>query len=154
MMRGSILYNDQLTYLSSVLDRQDKMSMSYSVEARVPYCHQDLYRLINPILSKYLIHRGERKAILKKCASKYLSDSLVYRRKNGLRLPLGEWYSDPKLVGRYLDILTDQSAKDRAIYNHKAIAQVVKKFRQGHMQYTKQIVSLVNLELWHRVCQL
>ena len=102
---SAVLAYDQLTYLTSVLDRQDKLSMSYSVEARVPYCHQDLNRSLNAVSSRHKIHNGERKAILKQCAHDYLPYELVYRRKNGLRLPLVDWYRDLNSVGRYLDLL-------------------------------------------------
>ena len=38
---------DQSSYLSSLLIRQDKLSMAHSVEARVPFTHLPLYKKIN-----------------------------------------------------------------------------------------------------------
>lgn len=148
---SAILSYDQQTYMASVLDRQDKLSMSYSVEARVPYCHQDLYRKLNPIASSIKLYGGERKAILKQCTQELLPRDLVYRRKNGLRLPIADWYRDEKLVGRYLGLLTDQTAKQRGIYHIPAIEKAVDAFRRGDNRYEKPITMLVNLELWHRV---
>lgn len=151
---NAILAYDQLTYMASVLDRQDKLSMSYSVEARVPYCHQGLYRALNGIAGRNKVVRGERKAILKECTHGALSRDLVYRRKNGLRLPLENWYRDPKLVGRYLDLLTDQTAHERGIYQNATLSKAVDAFRKGDNRYAKPITMLVNLELWHRVYNL
>lgn len=151
---SAILAYDQLTYMASVLDRQDKLSMSYSVEARVPYCHQGLYRALNGIPSYFKVYQGERKAILKQCTHDSLPHELVYRRKNGFRLPLADWYRDTKSVGRYLDLLTDQTAKQRGIYKNDVLQKTVDSFRKGDNRYAKPITMLVNLELWHRVYSL
>lgn len=146
----AVLAYDQNTYLTSMLDRQDRLSMAHSIEARVPFCNQKLYGLVNPLTRNYKFKQGERKALLKKCAEPYLSSDSIYRRKNGLKLPLAQWYRDAKTVGRYLDLLTDQTAKERGLYNNPAVEQMVAQFRQGQDRYTKPIVSLVNFEIWCR----
>lgn len=151
---NATLAYDQLTYITSVLDRQDKLSMSHSVEARVPYCHQDLYKTINPVSNHLKIHNGERKAILKYCTKGNLSDELVYRRKNGLRLPLADWYRDKKLVGRYLDLLCDTTARQRGLYNQTFLDKAISEFVNGNDRFAKPIIMLVNLELWHRAFNL
>jgi len=145
---------DQLTYITSVLDRQDKLSMSHSVEARVPYCHQKLYTYFNAIPSHYKIYNGMRKAVLKQCANNYLPSELIYRRKNGLRLPLYEWYRDKNNVGQYLELLLDNTARQRGIYNMAFLEKAITDFIAGSNRYAKAIVMLVNLELWHRVFNL
>ena len=150
----AILAYDQLTYITSVLDRQDKLSMSYSVEARVPYCHQHLYGHVNALPSRYKIYKGVRKAILKQCASFYLEKEIVYRRKNGLNLPLADWYRDKNTVGKYLDLLCDTIAEQRGIYNMVFIKKALLDFLSGSNRYAKAIIGLVNLELWHRVFNL
>lgn len=145
---------DQLTYITSVLDRQDKLSMSHSVEARVPYCHQKLYRYFNAIPSHYKIYNGMRKAVLKQCAAVHLPSALVYRRKNGLRLPLYDWYRDKNSVGHYVDLLVDNTAQQRGIYNTAFIKKALADFSAGNNRYAKAIIMLTNLELWHRTFNL
>lgn len=151
---SAILAYDQQTYLASLLDRQDKLSMSYSVEARVPYCNQALYQTINPMSSRYKLYQGERKAILKRCAHDALPNNLIYRRKNGFKLPVADWYRDNKLVGRYLDYLIDNTARQRGIYQIDFLKKAVAAFRKGDDRYAKPLTMLVNLELFHRVYRL
>lgn len=145
---------DQLTYITSVLDRQDKLSMSHSVEARVPYCHQQLYTYFNAIPSHYKVYNGMRKAILKQCANKHLPSKLVHRRKNGLRLPVFNWYRDKNNVGQYLDLFFDNTARQRGIYNIAFIEKAIAGFIAGNNRYAKAMTMLVNLELWHRAFNL
>ena len=45
--RDRLLAVDQTAYLESLLVRQDKMSMSESVEARVPFVHLPLLKQVN-----------------------------------------------------------------------------------------------------------
>lgn len=151
---SAVLGYDQLTYLSSVLDRQDKISMAHSVEARVPFCNQQLYKQVNAYYNQNKFKNGERKAILKKCAEPYLSKELLYRKKNGLRLPLAEWYRDSKGVGRYLDLLVDKTARERGIYNVSAVQKVVDEFRKGDDGWYKVIFEMVNFEVWLREASL
>ncbi len=151
---NSILIYDQLTYISSVLDRQDKLSMSYSIEARVPYCHQKLYSYVNSIPAHFKMYGGERKSILKQCALSYLPHTLVYRRKNGLRLPLFSWYRDKNTLGYFVNLLNDHKTRQRGIYNYQFMNKALIDFKKGNNHYAKSIITLAHLELWHRIFNL
>lgn len=147
---SAMLLYDQNTYLSTLLERQDRISMANSIEARVPFCHQKLYELVNPITDRVKFQGGIHKAILKKCAEPYLSKQLIYKKKNGLRLPLHDWYRNQKHTGQYLELLTDDTAKSRGIYNIPNLLSMIDSYRRGDNFFTKPIVTLVNFEIWCR----
>ena len=147
-------YYDQTTYLSSLLDRQDKMSMSASVEARVPYCNPELFRQINPIHSNLKLQKGRTKTLLKNCASKAYSDDFLNRKKNGLLLPYERWLKEHQGMSEYIALLTDTVAKNRGIYNQQSITLALDRFSKGETQFIKPLLSLVHMEVWHRVFDL
>ena len=77
------------THLVELLSRQDKMSMAYSVENRVPYLDNEMVRLAWDIPERFLIDRPsqEGKFILKDIASDIFGTEFAFRRKVGFFIP-------------------------------------------------------------------
>ncbi|MBL7068233.1 MAG: asparagine synthase (glutamine-hydrolyzing) [Candidatus Omnitrophica bacterium] len=150
-LRSRLLYYNQRTHLITLLERQDKMSMANSVEARVPYADRVVYEFVNSTPVRLKFKNGQLKYILKKIAERYLPKELIYRRKNGLSLPFNRWFKDKRFLGRYVDILLDEKARKRNIYDTKYIEQMIKMQEEGKGDFSKKITSLIMFELWHRV---
>lgn len=141
---------DQTAYLESLLMRQDKVSMAASVEARVPFTHLPLARVMNRIPSRLRAPGGETKPILKTIAERHLPAELVRRRKIGLLLPLDQWLADRDGLGRYLDDLTAADGRLRSYGDPARIDTMVSGFRSGQRSLTQPLLRMVNLEIWMR----
>lgn len=144
-----IIASDQCAYLGSLLERQDKVSMGSSVEARVPFCNHKLFDLINPLSFKFKTDPAP-KAILKKLLEKDYDHDFVYRRKVGFRLPIDEWIANPKHMGRYVDYLRDSRFQNRGIYNNAVISDMIDKHMAGTKNYSRELFGVINLEIWAR----
>ena len=142
---------DQTSYLESLLVRQDKMAMAESVEARVPFVHLPLARLLDAVPRSIMAPGRVTKPLLKKVAERFLSRGLLYRRKNGLLLPYAEWLQDPAGLGRYLEFLEDPGCRLAAYGDRGAVARIADKARRGVDDNESRLaMRLVNLELWLR----
>jgi asparagine synthase (glutamine-hydrolysing) len=142
---------DQTAYLESLLMRQDKVAMAASVEARTPFVHLPLARVLNRLPSKIRAPGGVTKPLLKKIAESYLPHNLLYRRKIGLHLPVAEWLSDTQGVGRYLDALTEPNARLASFTDGRRLRSFVDLFRGGgRPDLVPGVMRLVNLEIWLR----
>jgi asparagine synthase (glutamine-hydrolysing) len=141
---------DQTAYLESLLVRQDKMSMAASVEARVPYVHLPLARILNSIPRQNMAFGGVTKPVLKTVAEQYLSKKLLYRRKNGLLLPFSEWLKNPEGLGRYLDYLTDPDCRLADYCSSGVLRKIVERFRSSKNEQMRWIMNLINVEIWLR----
>ncbi len=148
--RDQMFAVDQSSYLESVLLRQDKLAMSASVEARVPFTHMPLAREVNSLPLSIRMGEGVTKPLLKRIALRYLPAELVERRKVGLALPLTEWLSDPAGLGRYLDLLTENGCRLAAWCDQRALRRAVERFRAGEHQGLPPLDHLVTMELWLR----
>jgi len=148
--RSQMLAHDQKCYLVSLLERQDKMSMASSVEARVPFCNHVLFEMVNPVSERLKFRGNMPKYILKKLGEKYLDRSLLYRRKNGLNLPINRWMSRNPLSER-LDILTDRTARERGFYNMGKIENAISRQRAGTGQNAKCLFPILLFETWMRM---
>ena len=70
--RDRLFAIDQVSYLESLLVRQDKMSMAASVEARVPYVHLPLAKVVNRLPRDIRAPGGATKPLLKRIAEQFL----------------------------------------------------------------------------------
>ena len=84
---------DFRTYLSSILDRQDKMSMATSIEARVPFLDNAVIDFARSLPLAYRQALLSRKRVLKEVALRYLPAEIVHRRKSGFGVPLPAWFA-------------------------------------------------------------
>ena len=148
-LKKQILAHDQTAYLESLLDRQDKMSMGASVEARVPFCLPSLFDFFNRVPVSLKLLKNQPKAILKKLLCKYFDQDFVYRRKNGFILPVAKWLVTPEFEP-FLTMLTDEKAVKRGFYRVENIKTAIRKMKNGDTTPTKYLLRLMLFEIWLR----
>ncbi len=124
--------------------------MAMSVETRVPFCTYQLFDLINNTYFNDKIN-PEPKIILKRISERYFKSDFIYRRKIGFILPFSSWLRDKKQLGRYLDLLTDETFKQRGFYNVASVRRTVKEHLQKTRDNSKYLISLIQFEIWHRM---
>jgi len=150
LLVNKIFASFQTSYLNFLLERQDKMSMAMSVEARVPFSNHLLFDKINRISPNNKI-KPVTKAILKKLSEQYYDKSFIYRKKNGFALPLEGWLRDEKELKPLLDLLTDKTFRERGFYNHKNINSLIDKHLNGVEDNSSFLMNIINFEMWHRI---
>ncbi len=148
--RDRLFAVDQAAYLESLLVRQDKMSMAASVEARVPFVHMPLLRLVNSLPHALRAPGGDTKPLLKRIAERHLPHDLIHRRKIGLWLPYEEWFADAKGAGGYLDDLTGPESRLAAYAEKGKLTGLVDTCRAGARSAGLVLERLVGVELWLR----
>ena len=130
-------------FLTPLLRRLDRMSMSTSIECRVPFLdHRLVHEVINLPLSMRL-RSGSDKWILKRIADRYLPSSIVRRKKAGFPLPMHD----------YLGPLADMSLFENGFctevlgYKRSGLSTAVENWADN----TVGFFSLVSLEIWGRL---
>lgn len=81
-----------LFMIDQVLCKVDRASMAHGVEVRVPFLDPDLVRLAFRIPLALHYRSGERKALFKQIAERYLPTEVVTPRKKGFSSPLEKWF--------------------------------------------------------------
>ncbi len=82
---------DITNFLTPLLRRLDRMSMAASVEARVPFLDHRLVSTVVNLPLSLRLRKKEDKWILKQIAARYLPHQVVFRKKVGFPLPLGDY---------------------------------------------------------------
>lgn len=105
-------YADMSVRVPEVLvPRHDKMGMSMSVEARVPFLDHKVVELAMSIPTALKTRNGTLKYVLKKAMNGHLPNEVVNRGKGFIGSPLEEWIFKPHLdsIRRSIDDFCDHT---------------------------------------------
>ncbi len=140
---------DQTIYLESLLLRQDKLSMAHGLEARVPFVDLNLIKKINFLSRDIKYNKKTTKIILKRVAEKYFPKDFIYRKKNGLLLPISQWLRNESGFGRYLDLFFSNNCQIQNYCDKSKIRKIIEKFKfKSRDDYGPALAHLINLEIW------
>lgn len=144
---GAVAQVDFETYLVSILNRQDKMSMATSLEARVPFLDNEIIDLARSLPQAFKQTLRFRKRVLKDVARRYLPAQIVDRRKSGFGVPLAEWFRG---AGPMADLLNEAVASQAVLELMPAerLASVIGEHRSGAHDHGDLLWGVLNLRLW------
>ena len=142
---------------SSLLADADSMSMSHSLELRVPFLDARLVDLVTnlpPNVRSPETFLGKR--LLLDAFDEFLSPELRSRPKRGFALPLPVWMREGRILEIVQDCLSEDSVRARGLLNPEVVAKHRKAFfarpygvgNQG--QLWLRVWMLTVLELWVR----
>src|SRR5687767_10194743 len=141
-----LLYTDVKTYLVELLMKQDQMSMSASIESRVPFLDHHLVEFAFRLPERFKLRGFTTKRLLRKAVRGLLSDSILARRKMGFPVPFARWMRDGwNDVAR--DVLLDRRSRERGLVDTAAVTALLRDHRDGRRQGGDAIWALLNLEL-------
>lgn len=145
-----MMYHDVKYWLTDdLLERGDKMLMAASVEGRVPFLDFNVVELAFQIQDKFKIKGMERKYIVKRMAEKYIPKNIIYRKKVGFYIPIGDWFRN-ELKDMVGDHLLSERFRQRGIFDPQQIEKMVTMHFNGVQNFEKEIWMLLNLEVWFR----
>src|SRR5690606_19142073 len=90
----SMSHADIKTYLVELLMKQDQMSMSASLESRVPFLDHRLVEMVASIPGRYRLRGMQTKALLRDAVRDIVPAPIMNRKKMGFPVPLGGWLRD------------------------------------------------------------
>jgi asparagine synthase (glutamine-hydrolysing) len=79
----------------NLLQKVDRASMAFSLEARVPYLALPVVRFVTALPDDVKIDGGETKRILRRALAGIVPDEILRRPKQGFDLPLAAWLRGP-----------------------------------------------------------
>lgn len=87
-----MMLQDTISYMQhDILTKVDRASMANSLETRVPFLDERVYKAAWSIPIGLKIHNGMSKFPLRKITSKYVPDELMNRPKAGFGVPIDTW---------------------------------------------------------------
>jgi len=125
----------------------DKVSMAYSLEARVPYFDRRLMELAASIPPE--IRTRDNKHLLRTAMQNVLPEAIRNRAKKPFGTPIRAWFAGP-LRPRLQEVLYDPATLARPYFDRKAYTRLLDDHFAGRTSQAEIVWRLVNFELWHR----
>ncbi|HEV8700168.1 MAG TPA: asparagine synthase (glutamine-hydrolyzing) [Candidatus Polarisedimenticolia bacterium] len=146
------MYADQHTFLCSVLDRNDRMTMGASIECRVPFLDYRLVEALAAMPSSVLGPGRRGKPLLQRSMSDRLPPAVRHNRKWGFGVPWGSYLRDcPPLRGLVQD-LPDLEPIRSGPLDRGRLATAIREFLAGDEAHVALVRQLVMIAAWHRAC--
>jgi asparagine synthase (glutamine-hydrolysing) len=137
--------------LEHLLKWEDRNSMWFSLESRVPFLD---YRLVENILAMdgtEKIRNGMTKFILRESMKGILPEKIRLRRdKVGFGTPEGLWFKLPMFQKMIKDLLYSNEFKKRGIIDNNKAIKLYEKYLQNKINISSDIWKWINLEFWFR----
>jgi asparagine synthase (glutamine-hydrolysing) len=147
---GQVQYLDFKTYLvGDILTKVDRASMAHALEVRVPFLDHKLVEWISGLPSALKIQGAEGKYMLKKALEPYLPHDIMYRRKMGFSIPLGEWFRGP-LKERLREAVTAPRMADTGLFNMANLERLYDEHISGRRDHQAALWSLLMFEAFLR----
>jgi asparagine synthase (glutamine-hydrolysing) len=142
----SLMLLDFQTYLVSILERQDKMSMAASVEARVPFLDNAIIDFAHSLPLGFKQTAKQRKRVLQDVALRYLPAEVVHRPKSGFGVPLPNWFAgNGPMAGLLAEAVASREISE--LFEPRALATLLQEQRGGR-DHSTLLWGVLNLYLW------
>ncbi len=141
----ALVINTWLT--GNALLSQDKTSMAYSLEARVPFFDPALLRFAADVPPAVRMSRN--KVVLREAVRPFVPEFALQRPKQPFGTPIMQWF-EGDLSGRIQDVLRDPGAGIRDLFQPAGLDALLNAHFSGAARHTEVIFRLLLLELWLR----
>jgi asparagine synthase (glutamine-hydrolysing) len=102
LVERTLVYFTRLYLENDVLVKMDRAGMLHGLEVRSPYLDREVVELARRLPTRWKLHRGETKRLLRRALAPLLPPEVLRRPKQGFGVPIGAWLAagwDP-LAGR------------------------------------------------------
>jgi asparagine synthase (glutamine-hydrolysing) len=138
--------------LEHLLKWEDRNSMWFSLESRVPFLD---YRLVEKTLSLpsgWIIRQGTTKHILREAMKGILPEPIRKRPdKIGFLTPEDSWFREPYFREFIQDIISSKTFLEREFFDAGKVKRRLEKHLSGQVNISKEIWKWIHLEMWFRM---
>ena len=139
------------TTLPGLLHYEDRNSMAFSIETRLPFLDYRLVEYVFSLPAEQKIKEGATKVILRGAMKDVLPEEIRDRRdKMGFVTPEDFWFRTI-LKNQIEGIVRSKSFSDRGYFNIAKVKEVFNDYCNGRGNNRSIIWRWVNLELWLRI---
>ncbi len=147
---NTVLLTDmKLVLENDMLVKVDRMSMSQSLEVRVPFLDHKLVDFAFSLPANFKIDRNNGKKILKDTFKNLLPEELLYRKKQGFEVPLLKWFKTDLHAMITNDLLDDTFIKEQGLFIPETIKKLkAQLFSNNPNNAVEKVWALIVFQYW------
>lgn len=132
--------------LPNLLHHEDRNSMAYSIESRVPFLDHRLVEFAFSLRDSHKWHNGVTKRVLRESMRNYLPEMIKTRTdKKGFVTP-----GETKWLKKDLKFLLDFNPKELPLLNAQLVQQELNAYRHGDQSKARLIWRFASLNYWNK----
>ena len=143
------MYNDQHTFLCSLLDRNDRMTMGSSIECRVPFLDYRLVEGLAALPSEALLKGRRGKALLRSAVGGRLPEPVLNGRKWGFGVPWNSYLRNIPELRAFVASIPELPIVRQGPFDLSKLKLVISRFLAGEDTESALINQLVMVSIWH-----
>ena len=154
--RREIFYLNIMWFMSTLLDRKDRMSMATGLEVRVPFCDHRLAQYVWNIPWEMKMFGGNEKGILRKALENLLPSKVLYRKKSPYPKTHNPLYEET-VKRLLLNTLNDNSSPILHLINKPFILDLINTVSDYSKPWFGQLMAapqmfayLISIDMWMR----
>lgn len=146
------LYSDLTHYaIPQLLRYEDKNSMRWSIESRVPFLDYRLVELAMSLPSGFKILKGTTKYILRKAMKGLVSKKILERTdKIGFATPDGSWMRTPEYASFMESLMKSEEFQGRKYWKPEKANRMLQEHLSGKKNQEEALWRIISVELWLR----
>ena len=138
---------DIKTLLPALLHVEDRTSMAFSLESRIPLLDHRIVELAASAPPIVKFKGGRCKYMFRETVKNLIPKKIFDRNdKMGFPVPLSSWYRQDPVKGFVREVLLGSKSRSRGFLRTDSLESLL----NGELQYDRGIWGLLNLELWMR----
>lgn len=129
------------------LVKVDRASMAHGLEVRPPLLDHEFLELCARVPSRWKIHDGQTKWLLKETAKSLLPASILKRPKQGFEIPVDNWFRGP-LSELFRETVLSQNSGLNGLIDQSTAESMFNRHTRGVGRHGSTLWSLLSLGCW------
>jgi len=147
---GLQLLEVRSTLPDELLMYADKLSMTHSLEVRVPYLDREVVEYVQRLGASLKIRHGNRKWLHRRVSRAFLPNRILKRKKRGFGVNVVDGWFQSSVSGKLEQMLLDPGSTMYGLLRHDVVGRLFETHRAGSQDNHKLLFSLAVFEQWLR----
>ena len=122
-------------------------SAIFGIEPRFPLLDLELVQFVNGLPAFAKLRRTQKRYLFKKAMKGYLPDQILFKRKQGMGIPLDKWLRQSGPVATYARERFEDSSAD-ALFDRRYLRTIWDRHQRGEWDYGEDLWRMVVLIDW------
>ena len=138
-----------LWLVGDILLKADKMSMTNSLEVRVPFLDQKVFEVARHLPTRFRVTRKQTKYALRLAARKHLPERVAAKKKLGFPVPIRIWLREDSYYQRVKAAFLSETAQQ--YFCTEEIMRYLDEHKNGKSDNSRKIWTIYCFLIWHQV---
>ena len=150
-LKEALILAETYYSLPHLLRFEDKNSMRWSIESRVPFCDHELVEYVLSLPPQAIIKKGVTKRVLREALKDILPENVRNRvSKIGFATPDENLLRTEQGYRLVKSIIQSHSFRNRKYWKVDIIRKMLEEHYKGEKNYSQELWKVIILELWFR----